>query len=338
MPSAGGPCRFGQYNVFMKNLIKNNKFNDVAVLSLSSENSYAGLGNNFQLLAWTATVITDVLEDIRSMLLANAVNSDTALEVFMAEWEKIKTSIKKGSFAAIRKQLKRSAKSLKKIPTKNHYKDVPTVLLAGEIFVRREALSRQHITEKMAEKGFATTCSPVAEWIIYSDYLVENDLTEEPLEGMGKFGFHIKKNVMRYIEKKIKSILSKSGLVHSEPLDIKSIIDKGSKYISPDLPGEAILTVGSALDEIATHVSGVIAIGPFGCMPNRLAESILNEAMTKEGKIASDPGNEKVKAVLTDIDSLPFLAIETDGSPFPQLISAKLETFLLRAKRLHEKM
>lgn len=338
MPSAGGPCRFGQYNVFMKNLIKNNKFNDVAVLSLTSENSYAGLGNNFQLLAWTATVITDVLEDIRSMLLANAVNPDTALEAFMAEWEKIKASIKKGSFAAIRKQLKRSAKSLKKIPTKNHYKDVPTVLLAGEIFVRREALSRQHITEKMAAKGFATTCSPVAEWIIYSDYLVENDLTEEPLEGMGKFGFHIKKNVMRYIEKKIKSILSKSGLVHAEPLDIKSIIDKGSKYISPDLPGEAILTVGSALDEIATHVSGVIAIGPFGCMPNRLAESILNEAMTKEEKIASDPGNAKIKAILTDIDSLPFLAIETDGSPFPQLINAKLETFLLRAKRLHDKM
>ena len=338
MPSAAGPCRFGQYNVFMKNLIKNNKFNDVAVLSLTSENSYAGMGTNFQILTWAGAVITDVLEDIRSMLLANAVDTDSAIEVFMAEWENIKASIRTGKFKKIRKQLKKSALVFKKIPTKHHYKDVPTVLLAGEIFVRREALSRQYITEKMAEKGFATVCSPIAEWILYSDYLVENGLTEEPLIGMEKLGFHIKKKVMRHVEKKVKSALSKSGLVHATPLDIKPIIDKGAKYISPDLPGEAILTVGSALDEIANHVSGVIAIGPFGCMPNRLAESILNEAMTKEDKIASEPNNEKVKAILSDIDSLPFLAIESDGSPFPQLINAKLETFLLRAKRLHEKM
>lgn len=38
------------------------------------------------------------------------------------------------------------------------------------------------------------------------------------------------------------------------------------------------------------------------------------------------------------MEDLPFLAIESDGSPFPQLISAKLETFCLRAERLHKKM
>jgi hypothetical protein len=38
------------------------------------------------------------------------------------------------------------------------------------------------------------------------------------------------------------------------------------------------------------------------------------------------------------MEDLPFLAIESDGSPFPQLISAKLETFCLRAERLHERM
>jgi hypothetical protein len=41
---------------------------------------------------------------------------------------------------------------------------------------------------------------------------------------------------------------------------------------------------------------------------------------------------------LTQIEDLPFLAIESDGSPFPQLIDAKLDTFCLRAQRLHAKM
>jgi hypothetical protein len=38
------------------------------------------------------------------------------------------------------------------------------------------------------------------------------------------------------------------------------------------------------------------------------------------------------------VSDLPFLAIESDGSPFPQLIHAKLEAFCLQARRLHEQM
>jgi hypothetical protein len=71
-------------------------------------------------------------------------------------------------------------------------------------------------------------------------------------------------------------------------------------------------------------------------MPNRLSEAILNETMTREEKLATDPASHQLRAVLTDVEQLPFLAIESDGSPFPQLIDAKLETFCLRAERLHE--
>jgi len=31
---------------------------------------------------------------------------------------------------------------------------------------------------------------------------------------------------------------------------------------------------------------------------------------------------------------LPFLAIESDGNPFPQLVDARLESFVLAAHRL----
>ena len=33
--------------------------------------------------------------------------------------------------------------------------------------------------------------------------------------------------------------------------------------------------------------------------------------------------------------ALPFLSIETDGSVFPQIIEARLETFCLQVERLH---
>jgi len=73
-------------------------------------------------------------------------------------------------------------------------------------------------------------------------------------------------------------------------------------------------------------------------MPNRLSESILNETMNREEKLKTDPKNERLRSTLVDTEDLPFLAIESDGSPFPQVITAKLEAFCLRAERLHKRM
>ena len=39
-----------------------------------------------------------------------------------------------------------------------------------------------------------------------------------------------------------------------------------------------------------------------------------------------------------DLGDFPFLAIETDGMPFPQIIEANLESFLLQAKRVHARL
>ncbi len=126
--------------------------------------------------------------------------------------------------------------------------------------------------------------------------------------------------------------------MHAEPVNVKAIIKTAMPYISPNLAGEAVLTVGSAISEIASNACGVIAIGPFGCMPNRISEAILSESMNSEGKLAAKHNNRRLKNILSDIDSLPFLAIESDGSSFPQLITAKLDAFCLQAKRLHSAM
>ena len=150
--------------------------------------------------------------------------------------------------------------------------------------------------------------------------------------------FKLRNKFQARYERRIKSILSESGLVHAEPIDIDTFIKNASSYISKELPGEAVLTVGGSLTEIVSHSCGVIAIGPFGCMPNRLSEAILNETMTGQGKLGTEPNNRRLKTILTDIEDLPFLAIESDGSPFPQLIDAKLETFCLRAERLHKRL
>jgi predicted CoA-substrate-specific enzyme activase len=338
MPKASGPCRFGQYHIFMEDLVKRLRIQNVALLSLTSENSYGGFGNYFQLRLWRGIVVSDVMEDIRSMLLANATDTEAAIKIFDEALCLIKEELERGDFSSLEEQLALTAQKFSRIPLKRSPEEVPTISLIGEIFVRKDSLSRQYLTERLAQRGFATICSPVAEWILYSDYLTEKGLVTSKMSKMEKLAFMVRKKLKARNETRLKSILSRSGLVKSEPLDIQSIIDNAKPYISPSLTGEAILTVGGALTDVASHTCGVIAIGPFGCMPNRVSEAILNETLNREGKLATDPKNASLRAILTDMIELPFLAIESDGSPFPQLINAKLEAFCLRAKRLNDKM
>ncbi|MBI9093049.1 MAG: hypothetical protein JEZ12_27875 [Desulfobacterium sp.] len=130
-----------------------------------------------------------------------------------------------------------------------------------------------------------------------------------------KLQFKIRNKIQHRDETLIKALLARSGLVRPGGARIGEYVDQGKKYISPHLHGEAILTVGTSLSEIKERSCGIIAIGPFGCMPNRLSEAVLGVVMDKE--------------------NLPFLAIETDGAPFSQLVEAQLETFCLGVKRLH---
>jgi predicted nucleotide-binding protein (sugar kinase/HSP70/actin superfamily) len=272
------------------------------------------------------------------MIMVNAADQDTSMAVYDKEWQKILIALEKGQFEALEQQLERTAQKLRDLPMKRPPEAVPTIALTGEIFVRRDALSRQYLTERLAEKGFATVCSPIAEWVQYCNYMVDQGISSNGFSIKQKLKLKIRNLFQTRYEKQIKSTLSQSGLVHADPLKVEEYINNARPHISPDLAGEAVLTIGGSLTEVVSHSCGVIAIGPFGCMPNRLSESILNETMNRDDKLATDPKNRQLRTVLTDVEELPFLAIESDGSPFPQLINAKLESFCLRARRLHERI
>jgi predicted nucleotide-binding protein (sugar kinase/HSP70/actin superfamily) len=278
------------------------------------------------------------MEDTRSMILANATDAETAMKIFKEEWGQILKALQKGEFSVLEKQLARTGERFSRIPMKLPPEVVPTIALIGEIFVRRDGLSRQYIMEHLAEKGFASICASSIEWLLYCHYLMDNGLSDHTMTPREKLNFIIRKRFMARYEKQIKTMLSRSGLIHAKPFNVKKVIKNALPYLSPNLTGEAILTVGSAITEIVSDACGVIAIGPFGCMPNRLSEALLTETMNSEAKLATDPKNKQLKTILDGVEDLPFLAIESDGSPFPQLIHAQLEAFCLRAERLHDIM
>ena len=83
-------------------------------------------------------------------------------------------------------------------------------------------------------------------------------------------------------------------------------------YVRPDLEGEAVLTVGGPLHEWREgRIDGVVSVGPFECMPNKIAEAQFFHVAEREG--------------------LPSLTVPLNGDPVdPEILDAF--AFAVRAK------
>jgi len=333
MPEAPDPCRFGQYHVYTEGLMKKLGITNVALLTLSSGNSYGGMSTKYKLRACQGVAIGDVLEDVKNALSVLAVNQTQAQQIFNEVSQMILRSLASDSWYKVKKVLARATKKLKQISLKGNLKDAKKVLIVGEIYVRRDGFSKQNLIEKLAAKDIIVKIASVSEWLYYCDYLVKKNLSEDHTFS-DKITVYLENIVRMNYEKIVKNILAESGLIDHHLIDIEKIIDNAKDLISPHLSGEAILTIGTAITEIIDEVDGIVAIGPFGCMPTRISEAILAGKMSEHKKNISE--SEIVAEVLKQYPNLPFLSIETDGSAFPQLIDVRLEAFALQVKRINE--
>jgi predicted CoA-substrate-specific enzyme activase len=334
MPKSRGPCRLGQYHVRINDLIMSKRLKNVAVWSLDDKNSYGGMGARFTYFGWIGIVMSDLAEDMRNAIYALAEDRQEGLKVFHQEYRKILDSFQTLRQKRIFDQMKSSAKVLSRIRLKRPITEAKFVSLIGEIFVRKEDFSRLDLLDRLAENGFVVRTAPVGEWLYYINYLNKNNVLEKRFNTMR---YHISDFIQQKLERKIKEIFRESGLIHFEELiEVEKTIQHSRHLIPEDLTGEAILTVGIGLREIINDSHGVISIGPFACMPSRFAESILNSEMNIDGK--SIGAKKDLKSEYNGISNLPFLAIETDGNLFPQIIQSKLEIFMLQANRLAKKV
>ncbi len=334
MPETDGPCRFGQYNVFIKNFIRKKRIGNVAVLSLSAENSYAGISAVLARRAWQALIISDGLDDIYAAILALAVDSTTAKRAFEKAASRIFGSIANDGYDLLVEVLREEMRELSTLKKKMTVKEATRISLIGEIYVRRDDFSRRNIVEKLALHDIVVKTAPITEWLYYTDYCLANGISDE-YSLKEKFKVIFKNYFMRKDEREIKELLSLSGFYDGHIIDMKHLMSRGAGVIDPQLSGEAILTVSSALTEIGDETHGVISIGPFGCMPCRIAESVVGYRLTEEKENFSRHNGEFWNHNKKDLP-LPFLAIESDGNPFPQVVETRLESLLLSANRLKE--
>ncbi|MEE9465623.1 MAG: activase, partial [Candidatus Neomarinimicrobiota bacterium] len=336
MPTADGPCRFGQYQDFLRDLIVKQGFEDVTVLTVATRDSYAGLGTEFIKRTWNGLVVSDIFEDLHNAMLAVAVDPQAAIKELKDIYADLPEALAEGR-EAFMEAVRRAVPRLKAIPMRMPVEEAPQVLIVGEIYVRKEGLSRRRLPERLAEKGIVSHVAPVQEWFYYVDWLVDHGILPR-VQGLKKRLVHkLKQRIMHQTEQTLKQMIAESGWYIPRLVDVDHLIKTSEPFLSSQLTGEAVLTVGAPLAEVGMDFCGAISIGPFGCMPNRLGESILNVTMDREHVLQVND-SPRLEQITREVPSLPYLTIESDGNPFPQIIEARLETFVLQALRMHEVM
>jgi predicted CoA-substrate-specific enzyme activase len=338
LPKSSAYCRFGQYHVLSKQVIRERRIADVAFFSPDIHDVYTALGTRWSLLMWRAMLVGDIATDVLNALRALALDPDNACRLFHDEWNGL-MDVFRGGAGRFYQRLRRMAAVLAGIPLKAPYKKAPLVELTGEIFVRRDTFSNLGMADRLARKGFVVKAAHVGELLLYNNFLLTKGHLESRFNVFGRLSFTVSKIVMSVMEGKVGRIMAASGLYKAEHTDIEDLM-RHKRHIVPDcVTGEHDLVLSVMLRDGLSKYCGMVSVGPFGCMQLRFTESLAVPQTGVNSKIIAlrNAGKLPVVEGFDETDRIPFLTVESDGNPYPQLLDARFENFCLQAARTAER-
>ena len=194
----------------------------------------------------------------------------------------------------LRDILVRASKEMASV--KNRLRDVPSVALVGEIYVRLDPFANDFVIDKLEERGVRVRMAPFTEWLEYTQYQAETRVLEQRMLDTDRpLAIGLTGIVQRATVETLYHICAKA-LDWAERLKVTDAVRSAKPYINPALAGEACLTLGGPITEFQhKQIQGVVIVGPHECMPCRIAEA-------QYGKVAEDMG-------------MPYLSISLNGDP-----------------------
>jgi predicted CoA-substrate-specific enzyme activase len=306
MPSGSGPCRFGQYNIFQKLVMKELGCDDVPVFAPNQdENFYEHLGivgKDFALRSWSGIVAIELLNKCCREIRPYEKEKGSADAVYEEYLRRAYMSLR-GMDGDIEGVLQKARGEFERIPV--HKERKPLIGVVGEIFVRSNAFSNENLVRKIEALDGEAYLAPVEEWIYYVNHTaLRRVLIKKEWSGMIKLlsKRFFQKRIERRLERYFKGFLK---ALH-EP-DTRELLKKASPYIHPSFEGEAILSIGKGIDLIGRRASGLVSAMPFGCMPGTIVSGLMRGLSTDFGIPCLSLPYDGTESVTTEIQLEAFM-------------------------------
>ncbi|MCM8815102.1 MAG: acyl-CoA dehydratase activase [Candidatus Omnitrophica bacterium] len=291
MPKAEGPCRFGQYQIFVKMVMEKLGLSEkVIVVSPTPETGYhlgKKLKSSMQAKSWATFVLVDLLKDALHQIRPVEKKSGQAEELFNHCLKLAEDMILKGkndwtgykNLWGMEELARFAANEFKQIPVFQEKR--PKILVTGEIYVRLDAFSNNHVIRKLESLGATVKLAPFREWVNYALWWRRKGLT---VTKQNRVKTYLTWLVQRRIEERLYRIFARELGWH-EDHSVDQILNAARDYLSYLRPlGEAALTIGlPLLLWKKKEIDGAVLVGPFECMPTRIAETQLRLVSEKTG-------------------------------------------------------
>jgi len=189
----------------------------------------------------------------------------------------------------------------------------PRIGIAGEFYIRANRFSNQGLISKVEALGGEVWTAPVNEWFLYRN--VRRGMRAK-LDGQWWLWFKnlLIDRVMQKDERRLAAAFD-GFLRNSEEPSTEEVLSMASPYVHFSFEGEAIMTVGKAVDFAEKGLSGIVSVMPFNCMPGTISHALL-------------------KKMRRDFGNIPFLNMVYDGDE-QATTQIRLEAFMYQA---HEYM
>ncbi len=294
MPTADGPCRFGQYAPFLRKILNEAGYDHVQVLSPTSLNGYEDLGEiatPFLRMAWRALVCGDTLHRALLKTRPYETTPGAADRAYQESLQDVCTTIENSCAEAgcqlrsLEEAMTRSRDRFRRVPAL-YDPEIPLIGVVGEIFCRLNTFSNEDLIRKLESYGAECCLSHLGEWVSYTNAEAERKLRlvgRDISWGMAKT--FIRTHIQHSDEEALIAPFEDDFVGYEEP-PIKEILDLAWPYLpTGGALGEMVLSVGKAAYLAKHGADGIIDISPFTCMNGIVSEAIYPKLSKNYGGI-----------------------------------------------------
>ncbi len=310
MPTGKGPCRFGQYHQYHRQVLDRAGFPQVPIFSPMQDetlhNDVRMLDENFVRMCWRGALAVDMLQKALREHRPYEKQKGRSDRVYRAALGKVTAAVE--NRADLIPVLRQAYEDFISIDILR--RDKPVIGVVGEIYIRSNRFSNEGIVRRIESLGGEAWVAPVSEWLLY---LTATSKSSARMNRSWKA--LLKAYLTEWAQQKDEHrfLGSFNGTMRSlyEPT-IKETLRAALPYIHHSFEGEAVLSVGKAIDYIKKGASGIVNVMPLTCMPGTVASAIL-------------------KRVREDHDNIPLLTIAYEGQKDSQTLT-RLEAFMHQAR------
>ncbi len=280
IPSASGPCRFGQYNRLYRIALDQIGLDDVPVITLDQTSNWGqhltNLGRGYRLTTWRASVLLDLIQKMQLERRPYEVNPGETDRLYGELLTDLTQRIEHqgNGFEGFAKMARGELAAVKI----DRDVEKPRIGLVGEIFVRSNEFANNHLIRNLESLGARCTLPPIQEWFNYTEY---QRLRRSRLRIEGGLSDWLKQqlsaSVQAYSATRLRRKFDGAISEFADELPTREVIRRGRAYLSPAVEGEAILSLGRAVEYAENGFDGIINVIPFGCMPGTVVSMLMHQ-------------------------------------------------------------